>query len=211
MSFQPNERQTLYLWSLLASGGEGYAREQAFKLGKAAERKDLVQAGLIDEKRQKFGAIYNTLNENGWAWVSEHLNAKLPHRSGSGVQVLQTLIARLGAYLQASGTSLAEIIVPAGSNTDADMSNDSTLHSNIRQAYQQLSNGEWNVRVRLADLRSALPTVVRDVLDQALLQMQREALLALYMIDDPTDITPADEQAAIDILGAKRHIIYMGA
>jgi len=206
MSFTPNERQALYLWALIANGGEGYCKDLTYRLNKAAERTALVKVGLIDEEKRERRAIYNTLSERGWTWVRENMKVGLPKRAQTGA-LLEALVVRLGAYMRASGTSLAELIVPeqvaSGSSEE--------LRTSIQQAYQQLSNGKWNVRVRLADLRAALPSIDRSALDNELLKMQREDLLALYSNDDPLDVTEADRGAAIDIAGEQRTLIYMGA
>ncbi len=41
--------------------------------------------------------------------------------------------------------------------------------------------------------------------------MQLEEKLMLYPLDDPCEITPEDEKAAINVMGRKNHIIYIMA
>lgn len=83
------------------------------------------------------------------------------------------------------------------------------IYSQIREGYMRLSGGHRNVRVRLKDLRSMLSGVAREQLDAALLDLQKQGRLVLMHLDDPQERTYEDEQAAIEILGNKRHILYM--
>jgi hypothetical protein len=64
-------------------------------------------------------------------------------------------------------------------------------------------------RVRLSDLRHALSDVSRGDVDRTLLDLQRQEKLVLYRIDDPTDIRPEDERAALMVAGNPRHIVYL--
>jgi hypothetical protein len=54
-----------------------------------------------------------------------------------------------------------------------------------------------------------LADVSREDLDRALLLLQKSGRLVLMHLDDPHERTPEDDQAAIDLLGFKRHILYM--
>ena len=63
----------------------------------------------------------------------------------------------------------------------------------------------------LRDLRPALRDVPREALDRALLAMQEEGRLLLYHMDNAFERTREDDEAAIDISGAKRHLLYMEA
>ncbi len=211
MSFQPSPSQVLYLWSLLASGGEGFVNQQPYELNKASDRKALVNAGFISEEKRKSptsGRLsnYNTLCDAGWAWMDAHLTATLPTRSTRGVQVMQQLIARMADFLAAKELSLAEFICPA----EAQQTDQPDLIQRIRTACYQLGQGQWNTRVRLADLRQQLADVDRDTLDQTLLRLQQQRQLLLYPQDDPQQITAVDQAAAITIGGVgQRHLVYM--
>ena len=84
------------------------------------------------------------------------------------------------------------------------------LSQQIRDAYCRTSGGRWNVRVRLADLRGALPGVPREEFDGALLALETAGALVLYPLDDPQEIRPGDEAAALpNSLGIRRHILYI--
>lgn len=207
MSFQPSTSQVSYLWSLLASGGEGFVNQQPYKLKKASDRKALVNEGFISEDKRKIPTSgrpnnYNTLCDAGWAWMGEHFaTTTLPPRSA-----LQPLIVRIAHFLATKDIPLAEFICPA----EAQQTDQPDLVPRIRTACYQLGQGQWNTRVRLADLRQQLADVDRDTLDQTLLRLQKERQLLLYPQDDPQQITAADQAAAINIGGVgQRHLVYM--
>lgn len=64
-------------------------------------------------------------------------------------------------------------------------------------------------RVRIADLARAMPHVPLKQLHNTLVLLQSTDKIVLYRIDDPSDITPADEAAAMNIAGFPRHILYV--
>ena len=57
----------------------------------------------------------------------------------------------------------------------------------VRRAYLELSQGQFDVRVRLRDLRGRLSGLSRTQRDEALQGMQRDGWLVLYSNDDPQD------------------------
>lgn len=68
-----------------------------------------------------------------------------------------------------------------------------------------------NVRVRLADLRAALPDIPRDRLDAALLAMATRGGVALYPLENPVEIQPRDREAVLRTpTGHERHLVYLG-
>jgi hypothetical protein len=83
------------------------------------------------------------------------------------------------------------------------------LTSRLRNAYLALSGGRRNVRVRIADLKKALPDVPDEQVNEALLQMAREEKAAVWPLDDPREITEADKSSAINRLGQSFHIVYL--
>ena len=77
----------------------------------------------------------------------------------------------------------------------------------VLSAISKLGQGQHGVRVRLADLRAQLPGVKN--FDEKLLQLERAGKVSLYQLDDPLEIAARDSAAAIDVLGNKRHIVYL--
>ena len=79
----------------------------------------------------------------------------------------------------------------------------------ISSAYEKISKGAWNTRVRLSDLRAKLKDIPRDELDATLKKMQGENKLVLMGYDFKVEIKPADIKAAIEVGGEPAHIVYM--
>jgi hypothetical protein len=207
MSNEPQER--LILLRLALEGGE--TKNTDFKPDlKKQDRDRLVRAGLIEaEKRQppKGGraALYLVLTDGGWAWLAEHLDGELP----KPVRTLKKLLACLKAHLDARGFSLADFITGPPSVTKPESPPDVEKH--IEHAYLRLSGGRANVRVRLADLRAALPEIPRDRLDATLLAMATRGGVALYPLENPVEIQPQDREAVLRTpTGHERHLIYLG-
>jgi hypothetical protein len=79
----------------------------------------------------------------------------------------------------------------------------------LLDALLALGGGRCHERVRLCALRAAAPEVPRGAVDAALRALQDRGALVLYRLDDPQEIAAADEEAALDIIGHKRHIAYL--
>ena len=86
----------------------------------------------------------------------------------------------------------------------------SAIRQRIRDAAYKAAGNRWDARVRLADLREALPDMPREQLDELLREMEAAGELTLYRLDDPAEIKDRDKQAAMTLVGGdKRHIFYM--
>jgi hypothetical protein len=207
MSFQPNPLQTLILWRLLMSEGQAYLADIRPKL-KQHDRKALLEAGFIEEKwcrnLRNSRAIYVYLTDKAWAWIGDHMDATFSHQSPAAGPIFQSFLAKLQPILKSRRITLAEIL---GSTKEALPSKN--LEQRLREAYFHLSGGAGNVRIRLAQLRQKLEDIPRHELDELLLKLQREEKLVLSPLDDTQEISPADQQAALNVAGFKRHIIYM--
>ena len=85
------------------------------------------------------------------------------------------------------------------------------LGARIRAACLELGGGREAVRVRLADLRRRLVDVPADELTAGVRELSRRGELTLYPLDDPRQITPDDEAAAIrSSTDVPQHILYYG-
>ncbi len=210
------EKQTLVLWALLANGGEGFGNEIKPQVDKP-ERQALLNAGLISvEKRKR--AYWLSVTDRGWRWAEDHLGDTLPDRSYAGTFILAGWLKHLQAFMRATNTPLAEILVPketdngetAKENVAGITPTDyASLRERIRAAYLALTGGSFNKRALLADLRKHLPDVGRDALDNAVVQMQRQGDATLMQLDNRPDITQADREAAIQIGQEPRHILWI--
>lgn len=217
MSFKPNPMQTLVLFRLLFTGEEPKISDM--KQLNPKNRKALADAGLIElEKRGR--AQHILLTDKAWAWAQENLDAEISRQARTN-EAFEALLLRLKQFLKIKEIPLAGFMaaaqMAAAPNGKSDAQPDQVqmqdpngdLSERIRKICFALSDGKPNVRIRLKDLRKQIPDVPRDVLDGALLDLQKAGRLVLMHLDDPQERTPEDEAAAIDVLGFKRHILYM--
>ena len=117
------------------------------------------------------------------------------------------MLTKLKVFLERNWIALADFICCPPQQGFEDHGD---LSQRIREAYCRASAGRWNVRVRLAHLREILPGVPREKLDAAILAQESAGSLVLYPLDDPQEIRPEDEAAAIpNSLGSCRHIMYI--
>ncbi len=202
MSFQPNPRQALVMWYLLITHDEPAQSKVPLKSFTAADRKELLNAGLIQLERHK-RAQHIVLTDKAWDWALEHLDAPISP-SPFAAPVLQELLCSLKTYLRAQKIPLVELLVlPPPPPPDKD------IPKRILAAYNLESGGQRYVDVRLATLREHLTDLSRTAVDHTLDQMQLDGAITLMRLDDPQSITAADTAAALDVYGDKRHVIYV--
>lgn len=220
------------LWVLIASGGGAFENTLKPKLAKAT-RDALQRKGLIEvEKRvkpslskRKTAALHLQLTEHGWKLCGEQMTWPSPRIKSRADLCLSWLMPRLKAFFdrQVTAASLgdfinksesssatetlhtAEVAVPAtlpASHTEQ------ILNQRIRELCQELGTGR---RIRIADLRGRLPDFSHDDVTQALWQLDKSNELTLYPFDEPRQMTPEDEAAAVlSSTGIPQHILYFG-
>jgi hypothetical protein len=209
VSSQPTSKQALTLWDLLLTGEEPSVSKVKPELT-PSEREKLAREGFI-EIEQRGRSKHIVLTDKVWERALDDLiveGTKSPYAS----TVLQHLLEKLKEYLQSHNISLAEFLhsqhkAITGSANIAIAPED--LEEKIREAYLEVSGGSYNVRVHLSELRQHLSDISRAEIDKSLVKMQRAGQLSLMPLDDPQEIRPEDEKAAIDMGGPKRHILYM--
>ncbi len=215
MKIKLSPKQNLVLWQLLITGDEP-AQSKVKPPLTPKERKALVDSGLI-ELEQRGRVKHIVLTDKAWAWASEQ---KLDALSKSNdATLLVRLINKVQDYLQTNNVSFAEFLtppVPAGEAKESPAEEAGTLgaltnslNEQIQAAYYNVTKGQWNVRVRLSDLRKQLVHTSKDAIDAALRQMQLDGHSVLMPLDDPQEIEAEDEEAAVNIAGDRRHIVYM--
>lgn len=227
MTMKLEPLQTLFLWRLLASGGGEFLKVAKPELKPAKVRRQLKDAGLIDEQPKKQfpdrkgarASTYVSLSEQGWNWAANNLDAKMSTSSPAAGPILHAILTKLKFHLQQQNIGLADFITaseggdhPGGDPEGGVTTNHAPpeLAQHVRAAYAELADGKSDVRVRLADLRQAMTDVDRTLLDGAILAMEREETAVLYPFDNPSEIRPEDEQAALpNSLGRPRHVIYI--
>lgn len=176
---------------------------------------------------------YITLTDEGWAWLAEHLDAPVSKRGRAAADVLEMILRKLKVHLRGHRIALADFITgepeagapaspslephsaqpasadPAATPT-APQLDLSQVIQRIRSTYARLADNRPGARVRLADLRRELADISRSQLDQALEQMTRAGSVVLNRLDNPAEISPADDEAKIlTELGDPRHIMHM--
>jgi hypothetical protein len=209
VSFKPTPKQALALLDLLFTNEEPAVSKVKPEL-KPSEREKLAKEGFI-EIEQRGRSKHIVLTDKVWERALDDLivdGAKSPYAS----TVLQHLLEKLKEYLQLQDISLAEFLRFQNKAMLASVNisvGPEDLEAKIREAYSKVSGGSYNVRVRLSELRQSLSDIPRADIDRTLGEMELAGQLSLMPLDDPQEIRPEDEKAAIDMGGPKRHILYM--
>ncbi|WP_169975719.1 hypothetical protein [Tautonia rosea] len=226
MSYAPEPSDRALLWRLAVIGGESPLNGLDKPKVDPKVRKRLKAAGFTEEETRKpptggRGILHISISEKGWNYLAEHTTAPLSSRANV-VPVLQGFLAQLDRFLTAHNLSLADFfrLKPQSnppSEPTADPQRNGTppptiaLTQRILDAYNRLSGGRLNVRVRLADLREALADIPRSALDNTLLQLATSGQAALYRLDNPLEIHERDREAVLlTPAGDPRHVIYLG-
>ena len=190
----PTRTQTLILWAILTAPQGGMMQKDVRPAVTKPDRDALTKAGLVAAEKRGRG-LWLEATEKGWGWAGENLDAALPERTTAGAIVLQAWLTRLKAYLAAENISLAEVLAPRATTLD------------LRAAYLRVTDGRFNQRVRLADLRAALPGVDRATLDAVLTAAHGRDGLQLSASDNPPELNPADREAALDFKGERMSFV----
>jgi hypothetical protein len=176
-----------------------------------------------NEKGRLISGYWMSVTEAGQAWAEENL-AAIPAKSQVAAPILQAWLSRLSTYMSVNGLPLKEVLSPqhrGSKETDskhgaqaptpepAPALDYATLRARIRQAYLAVTGDRINTRARLRDIRKKLNDIDRPALDEALKRMQREQLASLYPLDNKTEITDADRNAAIYFGAEPRHILWI--
>ena len=213
MTFEPSPKQALVLWSLVvAVPGEEPSRSMLKPKLNAVERRQLLDADLIEEEKR--GRAYHLLlADKGWEWAEQQNLIKLC-LSSNATPVLEKLIQALVRFLARNDVRLAEVIATIRSpqqhaSPPLPAVSPQHLEDQIRAVCLSLTGGEYERRVRLADLRCALSGLSRDELDAVLLQMDQLRTIQLMMLEQPSDVTAEDREAAIFLAGHPLHILYL--
>jgi hypothetical protein len=133
---------------------------------------------------------------------------RLPRKIEPSFQLLNALRGKLARYLAINKLRLSDVFAPEMQAVTQGIP-DQPRADQIRQAYLDLSHGQFDMRVRLRDLRPRLVDLSRAQQDEALLGMQRDGWLVLYPNDDPQDRNQDDDAAAIIIGDRYRDLVYL--
>lgn len=195
-------RRTLILWALLVKdNGAAFQNSLKPEPGKA-DRVALEREGLITVR--KIGQrLFLEVTDKGWQWAGEHLTAELPATAPAAAKIFEAWLGRLQAFLAARQLVLADVLGPQTPPQAA------PLWDRLRQAYLEATGGALNTRALLKDIRPRLCDISPQAFDGALKELQAQAKLQLYPIDNRREITEADKAAAVMIGGEPRHILWI--
>lgn len=212
MKNELNPQQALLLWSMLTGETEDERSPMQSKARPditAKHRNDLVERGYLEKEKRRGAGQFLRLTDKAWAWAAESLDVELM-QSKEAARVMQRLLRRLVPFLEQREIPLADLFrdAPSGSD-DAHASDADPLATRIETACLALAKGRRKERVRLTTLRERLAEVPRDVLDRALVQLQRRGRLVLYRDDHTSALTAADHAAALIVGDSPRHIVYL--
>jgi hypothetical protein len=205
MSEELPESAKVLLLELVFSGREVMQSKSGLE---KSVRERLRQEGLIAlEKRGR--ATVLTATDRTWNWAEENLGLELVRSQPR--RALTAVLSRLREFLAAKELPLSAFVRPVAPGRPAGGAPGSAepLDAQIRRVYLARTGGALHARVRLADLRADLPAVDRAALDAQILSMQREERAALFPLDNPHEIGPEDDGAAIDLSGVKQHVLYL--
>jgi hypothetical protein len=221
-----NPKQALCLFGMLFGQTEAAREPMQSRLEpalSAQERLALVSAGLLETERRG-RAVHLIATDAAWQWAGAHLATELA-ASKAASPILRALLTQLGQFLEPRGLVLADVMLRpdpsrlslpdgsgalgAGEQAREQRAPSGQLRGRIRDTVLGLTGGRSRQRVRLAALRERLPELPRRELDSILLAMQSDEQLVLYRLDNPAELRPADEQAALLIGTSPRHLVYL--
>lgn len=211
MTYEPTPVEATRIFALLGRGGSALQKELKPALEKR-EREALAAAGFLSATRDKAAnnAYRVELTERAWSWAQGNLGAPCSLAGGAGT-ILKDWMTALAGYMAASGVSLSEILCarPVERAPVAEPNPIPLAFEQVRAAALALGDGQAHVRIRLKDLRRALPDAGREQLDALLRQAADQGLIVLYPLDDPRGRSAEDEAASISLGGMPAHILYL--
>ena len=170
----------------------------------ASMRKRLSDAGLITVQKRGNAKVIYLNEEKAWHWAIENLDGEISKKAQFAGDVLQEVFTRLKSYMKTNDVALSELL--PGNTVRHDSTN---IEQRIRDAYLKASQGSWNIRVRLKDLKKHLRDIDSLTIDRALEEFQILGKIILYPFDDPLENSPEDDNAAVRISGVNYTIIYI--
>lgn len=218
MNFKADPKQRLIVLSMVFGETPDERAPTFTALGKRkltpALREQLVDAGVCQvEKRGR--TMHMLLGSQAPQFVQQTLGETLAP-SPVAARVLSRVLAALKPLMDRGALSLDQLLgqaaLPVAAPPAIEPRADDRMatEQEVRDVCLSLAGGQVGKRVRLAALRERL-LASRDSLDQTLKSMQQAGRLVLYKLDNPAEITPDDERAALVIAGHPRHLVYLEA
>jgi hypothetical protein len=196
-SNQLSPKQALAIYYLLFTGKEPLQSKAPLE---AKERTELVGVGLIEVFKSPSGrGSCLRLTERAWEWAEENLGITLS-KSQNGSEALQSLLSSLGRFLNRSDLRLRDVLVPTESRASDSL-------DDIQSAYLRITNGNFNVPIRIAELSRSLPNLTPEHLRNALLDLNVAKRVFFARLDDPQSLTDEDRLFTIDVGGNAKHLV----
>jgi len=172
------------------------------------ERQKLIDAGLIRlEKRGR--ASHIVLEDKAWDWLAVRLQSpdftvEFPSRATTAIPTFQVFLGKVGEFLRSHNISLAELLNPSPEPQVL------SPEQHVRRAYAELSETSPGFAVPLAKLHQKLSAMPVERVNDVLLTLQGRGAVTLMPMEDPEEINPEDEAAAIDMGdGDKRYFVHI--
>jgi hypothetical protein len=213
----PDPKQALVLFSLLFTGDEPMMSRLRPHL-EVEQRTSLENAGLISLVRRG-RAKHVVLTDAAWDWAGKNLDVPISRQARAN-ETLIAVLARLKGFLDVRGIALGEMVrqarakaadapVHEAGESKTEANGTTNVVARIRSICMHEAGGRPGVRVRLVDVRRALPDVSRAALDETLLGMQRSGAAVFFPLDNPQELFPEDERDALNIAGTRHHVVYL--
>lgn len=115
--------------------------------------------------------------------------------------------------MRTNDVPLADFLAPSTFSSDTPTKNQTTnssLEEKIRSAYASITGNSSDFRARLAKIHQYLEGISPQTINDTLRFMQQAGEVSLRSMEDPQEIGPEDEKAAIDLGdGDKRYFVYI--
>ena len=210
MSEQLTPKQALAIWDLIISDEQPAIMD--YKLLESSQRRPLETAGLIRlEERERVRPGKKTtkrkhivLNDKAWDWAVENFSVKLS-LSKYSAPILGRLLHKLGDHLKERDISLSDFLA-----VSKNMSVPKSIEEQVREAYTSITQNSPDFRAKLSQIRQYLEGISPQAINDTLRSMQKAGEASLSPMEDPQEIGPEDEEAAIDLGGGdKRYFVYI--
>lgn len=219
MSEQLSYKHELLLLNLLLTGDTPMVSKVKPKMTKKTCQ-PLVEKGLI--KLEKRGAASHlVLEDKAWDWMTERFQSEdfkieINPKFTTAVPIFQTLLMQLGKYMRTNDVPLVDFLGATTSSSDTSNTlvesqiSNSSLEEKIRDAYASITQNSADFRARLSKIHQYLEGISPQTVNDTLRSMQQAGGVSLSPMEDPQEIEPEDEQAAIDLGGGdKRYFVYV--
>ncbi|MDR1166181.1 MAG: hypothetical protein LBO66_10045 [Deltaproteobacteria bacterium] len=218
--------ELLLLWDLLSRGEGEFLLKLVSPRYSKQNRDSLKRLGLIAESQEKEvrdgksagrPKTWVKLTDKGWRYLEENMSAPIETRSPAVGAIMGRVLALLSQYMLQERVPISRVFGPPPPvppfpvpppPPDGDEPKDARTLLSLARAFpleKRMDGGG----IRLATLRQAYPRLARASLDHWLLELQSQGALVLYRFDDPTLVTPADEDAALRVNSNPRHYLAL--